>query len=92
MTEVPARVLDFWTAFDRIEPIGDQWEQTATLAQTLSQGHAVTMACAGQELKSKPYTEFMPARWEEVKTPQKKPKSGMGLDAMRAKQERLTNA
>jgi hypothetical protein len=92
MTEVPARVLDFWQAFDRIEPIGDQWLQSAMLAQMASQGHSLQMAAVGQSHSPKSYEDFMPERWKpDKKAPE--PRKGLGLNAMRAKQEmRIKNA
>ena len=88
MTEVPTRVLDFWEAFDRIEPIGEHWLQTAMLGQTLSEGHVLTMASVGHEHSPKSYEDFMPGRWVP---PQKAPppRKGLGLNAMRAKQEQI---
>lgn len=90
LTETPARVLDYWEAFDRVEPIGDQWLQTAQICEMLSRGHTVAMAAVGQKLEPKTIEDLMPARWVAPKT-RKAPKRGLGLNAMRAKQERLIN-
>lgn len=86
LTQIPPRVLDFWEAFDRIEPIGDQWQQTAMIAQQLSQGHSFQMAAVGKNYDPKPYKDFMPARWKPDKTKSLK-KKGFGLGAMRNKLE-----
>lgn len=89
LTETPARVLDYWEAFDHVEPIGEQWLQAAQICEMLSRGHVVAMATVGQTLEPKSIEDFMPARWNQPTTKAKAPKKGMGLKAMRAKQERL---
>lgn len=62
--------------------------QTAQISEMLSRGHALTMAAAGQTSEPKSIEDFMPARWAQP-TKAKAPKKGLGLKAMRAKQERL---
>lgn len=55
---LPRGALDFWEAFDMLEPIGEQWKQTAqiTWASTL-------------DLFKEPRQpdDFMPPRFEQVK-------------------------
>lgn len=81
-------MLDYWEAFDQIEPIGEQWLQTAQICEFLSRGHTVAMAAVGKTLEPKSIEDLMPPRWKPP-AKGKAPKKGLGLKAMRAKQERL---
>ena len=80
------RVVDFWLAYDRIEPIGDRWLQTSILASSLSRIEATLFAANGAKGEVVDFREFMPARWIRDKPPKKK-KSGISMMAMRRKLE-----
>jgi hypothetical protein len=62
MKSLPSGVLNQWIAFDSIEPIGEEWEQTASIV------HAINLplyARAGQEMPE--VADFMPTRYRRPK-------------------------
>lgn len=67
MEEVPAHVIDFWLAFDAVEPIGDQWRQTAETNAMLSNLIAYQAASMGIKIEPATAEDNMPARYEPVK-------------------------
>jgi hypothetical protein len=78
LSSLPAGALDFWMAFDQLQPIGDDWFQTALIAQQASFG---TFAQAGVDIPE--IDSFMPARYKTVKKkPEPKKESGSGLDTL----------
>jgi hypothetical protein len=59
---LPSGALDQWIAFDYIEPIGEEWEQTASIV------HAINLplfARAGQAMPE--VADFMPTRYKRPK-------------------------
>lgn len=62
MQSLPSGALDQWIAFDSIEPIGEEWEQTASIV------HAINLplfAKAGQAMPE--VADFMPSRYKRPK-------------------------
>jgi hypothetical protein len=62
MKSLPSGALNQWIAFDSIEPIGEEWEQTASIV------HAINLplyARAGQEMPD--VVDFMPMRYRRPK-------------------------
>jgi hypothetical protein len=86
VTPDASRILDFWEAFDRIEPIGGRWKQAAMIAHEVSINHAVTMATVGGKLDPKPIEDFMPPQYRPPKKAKPR-KRGLSMSAMRAKLE-----
>lgn len=70
LATVPRRVLNFWRKFDRIEPIGEQWFQTALLGQELSRVRSTLFAVHGSNVQAETYQDFMPSRWSGRKADQ----------------------
>lgn len=85
MTEVEPRILDFWEAFDRIEPFGESWEQAATICAVVQNGQVMQSASMGVSLEPKTYLDYMPPRFVRPKVA--KPRNGIGLKSHRAKME-----
>jgi hypothetical protein len=69
MMSVDRRILDFWEAYDRIEPLPDTWAQSAQVCTQLEKIATYILATNGQEYTPTPYKDFMPARWEEPPKP-----------------------
>lgn len=68
LDEVPKHVIDFWLAFDAIEPIGDAWEQTAEINAKLSQILGlVAFGVHGAVLDSQTAEDNMPTRYARTK-------------------------
>ena len=59
---MPIGTLDFWEAFDAVEPIGGQWEQSAMIAHQIA---IKTFCDAGQ--KPPEWEQFMPPRYQPPK-------------------------
>jgi hypothetical protein len=60
---LPSGALNQWIAFDSIEPIGEEWKQTASIV------HAINLplyARAGQEMPD--VADFMPSRYRRPKS------------------------
>lgn len=58
MQQLPANTLNQWIAFDRVEPMGEEWMQTASIIQAMNMP---IYARAGKEM---PEAEvFMPPRY-----------------------------
>lgn len=62
LQSLPGGALDFWMAFDQLQPIGDEWFQTALVAQQASFG---AFAQAGVDIPE--VESFMPARYKPRK-------------------------
>jgi len=58
-------------AFDSVEPIGEQWLQSAQVCELLSQLIGVIAATNGVKLDSYTAADFMPGRYERPKEPKK---------------------
>jgi hypothetical protein len=75
LDKTPTSVMDFWEAFDSIEPIGEQWLQTAQLSFLLDRLFA-SMIKGG---KVHEVEEFMPPRYKPTeKAPGRKPVQSVG--------------
>lgn len=69
LDRVDRSVLDFWIAFDSIEPIGDEWQQIAEVKQLLTQLAAFIVAKYGINLEIPVSDELMPDRYRREKRP-----------------------
>jgi glutamate-1-semialdehyde aminotransferase len=63
MDSVPARVLDFWQAFDSLEPIGEHWRQTAETNSLLARLIECQAAKLGVKLDTTTVEDCMPLRF-----------------------------
>jgi hypothetical protein len=63
MMQVPRRVLDFWEAVDRVDPLPDSWRQTAKLCSVTDQLISVELARGGGEWEPRSAEDFMPPQW-----------------------------
>jgi hypothetical protein len=62
LATMPRGALNFWEAFDMVEPIGEEWAQTALIA------HQASMDLYCKAGKTPPDIEaFMPARYKRPK-------------------------
>jgi hypothetical protein len=78
LSSLPAGALDFWMAFDQLQPIGDEWLQTALVAQQASFGAFAQAGVDVPELES-----FMPARYKPKKRkPQSETRSQNDFDVL----------
>lgn len=68
----PPHILNFWEGFDRVEPIGEAWRQTAQLSSMLSQILGAHYAATGVELEALSQDDCMPARYAAEKKPKPK--------------------
>ena len=59
---IPAGQLNQWVAWDRVEPMGEAWLQTATLAQA---AHLDLFVRAGRDCPE--IEDFMPVRYARKK-------------------------
>ena len=66
---VSPNVLDFWEAFDSIEPIGEQWRQTATVTTMAARIVEYTAAVAGHKMEPSVIEDAMPSRYRPIKRP-----------------------
>jgi hypothetical protein len=67
---VPKRIMDFWTAYDHIEPIGQSWLQTAVVAKEVDDMHHDLCVANGIDREPKrTWEKFMPPRYKPVKKP-----------------------
>jgi hypothetical protein len=67
LDEVPSRVIDFWIAFDAVEPIGEHWRQTAEVNSRLSQLAGLAALNYGAKLEQETSDECMPQRYVRAK-------------------------
>lgn len=56
-------MLDFWIAFDAIEPIGDQWEQTAGIRESLAAIYGILAWQNDRSADVATAMDFMPTRY-----------------------------
>jgi len=75
MDSVPQRVLDFWQAFDLVEPIGEQWLQTAETNQLIARLVEHEAARLGVEMTPTTIEELMPQRFMREKKTKLKSKA-----------------
>jgi hypothetical protein len=62
LASLPRGALDFWAAFDQVEPIGERWAQSAMIAHQSAFG---TYCQAGKEPPD--FEDYMPPRWKRPK-------------------------
>lgn len=78
LKKLPAGTLDFWEAFDAVEPIGEEWRQSAMIAQQSALYAYCKTGNAPPELD-----DFMPSRFKrEKRKPQLQP-MGQGLGTLK---------
>lgn len=65
--ETPPEILDFWTAFDKAEPIGQEWRQTAEVISKLHELLSALAAKLGVEVAVLNWDAFMPPRFVRLK-------------------------
>lgn len=73
LESTPPEVLDFWMAFDRIEPIGESAWQSARLEAMLYSIRQAVLAFGGQKTDCITPDECMPPRY--LRYEQAKPKT-----------------
>jgi hypothetical protein len=72
---LPRGTLKQWEAFDRVEPIGEHWRQTADLKSMLSQIIGLIYAyMSGETLKASSSDDAMPSRYIPRQKPRAKEK------------------
>lgn len=62
LQSLPRGALDFWAAFDQVEPIGERWAQSAMIAHQSAFG---VYCQAGKD--PPPFEDYMPPRWKRPK-------------------------
>jgi hypothetical protein len=62
LASLPRGALDFWAAFDQVEPIGERWAQSAMIAHQAAFG---VYCQAGKEPPD--FEDYMPPRWKRPK-------------------------
>lgn len=77
LASLPAGALDFWMAFDQLQPIGDEWFQAALIAQQSSFG---AFAQAGVDVPD--VDAFMPARYRPRKKKPEPAKADNGFETL----------
>lgn len=63
MESIGSHVLDFWVAFDSVEPIGDEWEQTACIRESLASVFGALIVQKDNTVEPATAMDFMPARY-----------------------------
>lgn len=59
--------LRFWEAFDRVEPIGQQWRQTAQMQSSLSLlGSTILVAHGFESREPFGWQDYMPPRFKRL--------------------------
>lgn len=67
---MPRGTLDQWEAFDRVEPIGESWKQTASIISMLSTILTYIGSYLGvKDMKPSTPEELMPMRYQARKIP-----------------------
>jgi hypothetical protein len=64
---VPAKVLDFWEAFDAVEPIGEAWRQTAETNTLIERLIELKLVQYGSKFAPATVESNMPARYRREK-------------------------
>lgn len=67
LEKVPSRVLDFWEAFDSVEPIGEQWRQTAETNTLIERLVELRLLEFGSKFEPATVDSNMPARYRREK-------------------------
>jgi len=67
LEQVPSHVMDFWEAFDAVEPIGEHWKQTAEITTMLSRLIEYTVALkTGTQFDATTIEDNMPSRYRRL--------------------------
>lgn len=69
---VPKHVLDFWQAFDSVEPIGEAWKQAAQTQCLLERQIELEAMKVGAKFEPSTFERHMPARYSPE--PKRQPK------------------
>ncbi len=79
LEKLPDGALTFWEAFDRVEPIGDEWEQTAMIMEKL-----LVKLYAQAKMDPPSWQDLMPPRYKRVRKPTAitKQQSAASFDAL----------
>lgn len=74
---MPHGALDHWDAFDRVEPIGEHWFQTASIISMLT--HVLSFIGIQYGANASPSTpnEMMPDRYIRPKKPKREQQSAI---------------
>ena len=80
---VPAKTLALWSAFYRVEPWGNDYEQMAVQSSLITMQTAMIAATNGAEFNPRDVADFMPANWAD-----RKPKNRGVVDRESIKQSR----
>lgn len=67
LSETPKHVVDFWIAFDSVEPIGEQWRQTSETNSRLSQVAGLLALTTGVKFDAEEPDDCMPQRFQRAK-------------------------
>ena len=68
--EESTRILDWWEAYERVNPLPDSWVQTATICRSIAELRASVMATVGVTTKAEDiasWQSFMPERYRAEK-------------------------
>lgn len=83
MTTTPSHILDFWIAYDRVEPLAYPWQQTAFLCAQIEKLVAIENAkMKNEKYEQSFWFDFMPVHWE-------RPKTNLGPAQSEAEQEKV---
>lgn len=75
-TDDAKRILDWWEAFDRINPLPNEWMQTSLICHELARTQATVMASQGAKIGKddvRTWESFMPPRWRPPPKPKEIP-------------------
>lgn len=68
LKSLPVGALDKWLAFDSIEPIGEQWRQSAKILHAIWSGiNFSAVANGAKDVKPFDEDDFMPSRYQRIK-------------------------
>ena len=60
---LPAETLAFWRAFNRVEPIGRDWERSAGVAASIDKIYQILLTNLGGTPTKKDQADYMPPDW-----------------------------
>lgn len=84
LQSIPKGALDKWEAFDAVEPIGENWLQTAKIVTAIEKLIGIEYARAQVKRDEVKQNDIMPIRYRRPK--RKKPKEQLIDPAIAAKQ------
>lgn len=68
------RILNFWEALDRVDPLPDPWRESAMVCYQIEKVVAAQYASAGAKYEMTKYEDFMPPQYTRLE--KKKVKKG----------------